>query len=41
MEYFDTHIHLDDEKFNEDRAEVIQKMQNAGVTRCNRIIKRI
>ena len=34
MEYFDTHIHLDDEKFNEDRAEVIQKMQNAGVTRC-------
>ena len=45
MEYFDTHIHLDDEKFNEDRAEVIQKMQNAGVTRCinksNRIIKKI
>lgn len=34
MEYFDTHIHLDDERFNEDRAEVIQKMQNAGVTRC-------
>ena len=34
MEYFDTHIHLDDEKFNEDRAKVIQKMQNAGVTRC-------
>ena len=34
MEYFDTHMHLDDEKFDEDRAEVIQKMQNAGVTRC-------
>lgn len=34
MEYFDTHMHLDDEKFDEDREEVIQKMQNAGVTKC-------
>ena len=34
MEYFDTHMHLDDEKFNEDREEVIQKMQTANVTKC-------
>ena len=27
-------MHLDDKKFDEDRAKVIQKMQNAGVTRC-------
>ena len=34
MEYFDTHMHLDDEKFDEDREQVVQKMQNAGVTKC-------
>ena len=34
MEYFDTHMHLDDEKFDEDREEVIQKMQTANVTKC-------
>lgn len=34
MEYFDTHMHLDDEKFDEDRKQVITKMQNSGVTKC-------
>ena len=34
MEYFDTHMHLDDEKFDEDREEVIQKIQNANVIKC-------
>lgn len=32
MEYFDTHMHLDDEKFDEDREEVINKIWNEGVT---------
>ena len=34
MEYFDTHSHYDDDKFNEDREEVIEKIFNAGVTKC-------
>ena len=34
MEYFDTHAHYDDEKFNGDREEVLKKIFNAGVTRC-------
>ena len=34
MEYFDTHMHLDDEKFDEDREQVVQKMQNEGVAKC-------
>lgn len=34
MEYFDTHAHYDDEKFNEDREDVLNKIYNAGVTRC-------
>ena len=28
MEFFDNHAHLDDEKFNEDREEVIEKIYN-------------
>jgi len=32
MEYFETHMHLDDEKFDEDRNEVINKIWNEGVT---------
>lgn len=32
MEYFETHMHLDDEKFDEDRNEVIKKIWNEGVT---------
>lgn len=34
MEFFDTHMHLDDDKFNEDRKKVIEKIWNAGVTKC-------
>ena len=34
MEYFDTHAHYDDEKFEKDREEVLEKIFNAGVTRC-------
>ncbi len=34
MEYFDTHAHYDDEKFKEDREEVLKKIYNSGVTRC-------
>lgn len=30
---FDSHVHLDDEKFDNDRAEVIQRALNSGVTR--------
>lgn len=33
MEFFDTHMHLDDSKFDLDREEVIQKIWNAGVTK--------
>ena len=28
MKFFDSHAHLDDEKFNEDRYEIIQKIHN-------------
>jgi len=31
---FDTHCHLDDEKFDEDREEAYQRMLEAQVTRC-------
>ena len=34
MEYFDTHAHYDDEKFDEDREEVLDKIYKAGVTKC-------
>ena len=34
MEFFDTHAHYDDARFNEDREEVINKIYKAGVTRC-------
>ena len=34
MKYFDTHAHYDDEKFEKDREEVLNKIFNAGVTRC-------
>lgn len=33
MEFFDTHAHYDDEKFDEDREEIIKKIYNSGVTR--------
>lgn len=34
MEFFDTHMHLEDSKFDLDREEVISKIRNAGVTKC-------
>ena len=34
MKLFDSHCHLDDEKFNEDRAEVIARLREGGVERC-------
>lgn len=34
MQVFDTHCHLDDEKFSEDREEAWQRMREAGVLRC-------
>lgn len=33
IEYFDSHAHYDDSKFNEDRKEIIQKMYDEGVTK--------
>lgn len=33
-EFFDTHMHIDDEKFDEDRDKIIKKIWNAGVTRA-------
>jgi TatD DNase family protein len=33
MELFDTHAHLNDERFSEDIAEVLQRAKAAGVTR--------
>ena len=32
MEYFDTHMHLNEERFEKDQQEVIEKIRNAGVT---------
>lgn len=34
MELFDSHCHLDEERFDEDRAETIARMMEHGVTRC-------
>ena len=34
MNIFDTHCHLDDEKFNEDREEAYRRMLEAQVSRC-------
>ena len=33
MEFFDSHAHLDDEKFDIDREEVITKIYNSGITK--------
>jgi TatD DNase family protein len=37
MEYFDTHAHLADERFSSDRAEVVRRAREAGVTRIAEI----
>ena len=31
MKFFDSHAHLDDEKFNEDREELIEKIEQEGI----------
>ena len=33
MEFFDSHCHLDDEKFNIDREQVIPEIYNSGITK--------
>ena len=33
MELFDSHCHLDDERFEEDREEIIEKIKESGVTK--------
>lgn len=33
MEYFDSHSHYDDERFNEDRKEIIQEVYSNGITK--------
>lgn len=33
MEYFDSHAHYDDERFNEDRDELIKSLKNENVTK--------
>ncbi len=33
MEFFDSHAHLDDEKFNEDREDIIEQIKKAGITK--------
>ncbi|GHU73267.1 hydrolase TatD [Clostridia bacterium] len=35
LNLFDTHAHLDDERFDTDRSDVLRRMVDAGVTRCN------
>lgn len=34
MNLFDSHCHLEDERFLEDRADVLARMKDAGVNRC-------
>ena len=34
MEIFDSHAHYDDEKFNEDREEIIKSIYEEGITKC-------
>jgi TatD DNase family protein len=34
MEYFETHAHYDDERFNNDREQIIDSLKKEGVTTC-------
>ena len=34
MEYFETHAHYNDERFDIDREEIIKKIYESGVTKC-------
>ena len=31
MKFFDSHAHLDDEKFNEDREELLEQIYREGI----------
>ena len=31
MKFFDSHAHLDDEKFNEDREKLIEEIKKSGI----------
>lgn len=33
MNFFDSHAHLDDEKFNEDRNEIIENIRESGISK--------
>lgn len=33
MQFFDNHAHLDDERFDEDREEIIEKIKEAGINK--------
>ena len=33
MKFFDSHAHLDDEKFNEDREKLIEEIKKSGIDR--------
>ena len=33
MEFFDSHSHYNDDKFNEDREDIIEKTYESGVTK--------
>ena len=33
MEFFDSHAHYDDEKFDDDRYEIIEKIHEEGITK--------
>jgi TatD DNase family protein len=34
MEFFDSHAHYDDERFDKDREETLEKIYKEGVTKC-------
>lgn len=34
MQFFDSHAHYDDEKFDKDREEILDKIYKSGVTKC-------
>ena len=34
MKLFDSHCHVDEPRFDEDRGEVLERMAQHGITRC-------
>ncbi len=35
MEFFDSHSHYNDEKFDEDREEIIEQTKKEGISKWN------